>query len=99
MRGIVKVFVVGTLGLAALFGSRAVSLAAPLKPPTDDPSSCTQTSVDTWLCVRDGKEYICPSPNSPQGCKYNPPPWGTPGRQQAPVLKPQAPGGMQIQTK
>ena len=35
MRAIVKVFVVGTLGLAVLFGSPAVSFAGPklLRPP------------------------------------------------------------------
>jgi hypothetical protein len=106
MRRIVKVFVVWTLGLAVLFGSPAVSLAAPLmKPPPFDPSSCTRTSVDTWRCVVDGKDCMCPSP-SPQGCKCISLPSGTPGRQQAPVVKPQAPvdkllapGGKEMQTK
>ena len=96
MRAIVKGFVVGTLGLAVLFGS-VVSLAALVKPPPFDPSSCTRTSVDTWFCVVDGKDCICPSP-SPKGCKCLAP-RGTPGRQQAPVDKLKTPGGVQMQTK
>jgi hypothetical protein len=67
VRAIVKGFVVGTLGLAVLVGSPAVSLA--LKP-TDPVVNCQRQTVDTFLCVIGGKEYICPSPQTtPKGCK------------------------------
>jgi len=95
MRGIVKIFVVGTLGLAVLFGSPAVGLAAAPKPDTFDPTSCTQTSPDRYICVVGGKEYICTPPLKPQNCSFNPPLRGTAVRPQAPVVKPQTPGAIQ----
>ncbi len=65
MRAIVKVFVVWTLGLAVLFGSVAVSLAAEPKPAFDPYKDCTQITVDTWQCVVDGKVVTC-NPWNPQ---------------------------------
>ena len=97
MRGIVKVFIVGTLGLAVLFGSPGISLAM-LKPPPFDPSSCKQISPDRWECLCGKKVCTCKSPD-PKGCSPMSPLQGTPARQQAPVVKPIPPGEMQMQTK
>ena len=95
MRAIVKGFVVSTLGLAVLFGSSAVSLAAEPRPAFDPVKDCTQITVDTWRCVVDGKVVTC-NPGNPQGpCHMLKPQGGT----QAPVVKPQAPGGMQMEMK
>ena len=67
MRAIMKGVVVGTLGLVVLVGSPGPSLA--LKPK-DPVVNCQRQTVDTFLCVIGGKEYICPSPQTtPKGCK------------------------------
>ena len=94
MRTIVKGVVVGTVGLAVLLGSPALSLAAAPKSPIFDPSTCTQTSPDRWTCRgKDGKDCICPFPD-PKYCSCLPPRGpGIPLRQQAPVVKPKTPGG------
>ena len=94
MKAIVKAFVVGTLGLAVLFASPALSLAAFQKPDQVDPSKCRQTSPDRWDCLVDGKEYTCVNPYDPKTCTLIPKPWGTaPARPRAPVVKPKTPGG------
>jgi len=77
MREIVKLFVARILGLAVLFGSPAVSLALKAKDPV---VNCQRQTVDTFLCVIGGKEYICPSPQTTsKGCKaaITQPPGGT----------------------
>ena len=77
MRASMKGFVVVTLGLAVLLGSPAVSSALKTKDPV---VNCQRLSVDTFLCVIGGKEYICPSPQTtPKGCKaaITQPPGGT----------------------
>jgi len=61
-----KHFMVWTLGLALLVGSPALSFALQQKDPV---VNCKRISVDRFLCVINGKEYLCPSEQkTPKGC-------------------------------
>jgi len=95
MKATVKVFVIGALGLAVLFGSSAVSLAAPLKPGFDPARDCTQITVDTWRCVVDGKVVTC-NPGNPKGPCYGLKPQGGTSGPKLPVTT-QPPAGGAIQ--
>ena len=62
---VVKGLVVGTLGLAVLFGSPALSFVVKPKQAFNPLQDCTQVTVDTWECMVDGKVVTC-NPWNPQ---------------------------------